>query len=220
MKILVSPSLMCADLLHLGEEVRALEEAGADMLHIDIMDGHFVPNFVFSEDIIKAVRSATNLPLDTHLMIYNPEKYIESFVEAGSNVIAVHQEACKDLSSVIRQIREYGAKPCITINPETSLEEIESLLPQVSMVNIMGVNPGFSGRKLVPGTIEKIRDLRRLIKGKDLNLDIEVDGGVNRKCVSLMINAGANVIVAGRQILFSRKRSQYKEIITFLKELN
>ena len=219
MDILVSPSLMCADLLHLEDEIRALEEAGTDMFHLDIMDGHFVHNFVFGEDIVKAIRKATGLPLDTHLVIYNPEKYIERFVKAGSNIITVHQEACKDLSSIIQQIRECGAKPCIALNPETPLKKIESLLPQLSMVNIMGVNPGFSGQKMVSGTIEKIGNLRQLVRERDLDLDIEIDGGVNRETAPLMINAGANVIVIGRTILFSKERSQYKEVVTFLKKL-
>ncbi len=219
MNILVSPSLMCADLLHLGEEIKALEKAGVDMFHLDIMDGRFVPNFAFGEDIVKAVRKATNLPLDIHLLIYNPEKYIERFVEAGSDIITVHREACSNAYSAVVIIKKHGVKACLAINPETPLREIDVILPEISMVDIMGVNPGFTGKNLAPGIIEKIRALRELVEEKNLNLDIEIDGGVNRESVPLLVNAGVNVVVVGRQILFSKKKSQYEGVITFLKEL-
>jgi len=219
MNILVSPSLMCADLLHLADEIEALEQAGADMFHIDVMDGHFVSNFVFGEDIVNAVRRATTLPLDVHLVVYNPHMYIERFAQAGAAVITVHQEACENISSVIRMIKECGAAPSVAINPETSIKEIEGILSEISVVNVMGICPGFAGGTLIPATREKIKELRGVIQKKDIRLDIQIDGGVNRDTVSSIVDAGANVIIVGRQMLFSNPRDKYKDVITFLKGL-
>jgi len=219
MEIRVSPSLMCADLLRLGDEIEALEKAGADMFHLDVMDGHFVPNFVFGEDMVKAVRRGTDLPLDVHLWIYNPEKHIARFAEAGASVITVHKETCEDVRSVIHAIGESGASPCVAVNPETPISEIEDILSEVSMVDIVGIGRAFAGQELAPGTIDKIKTLKELAKKKNLHLNIEIDGGVNRETVPSIVGAGANVVIVGGQMLFHKERKEYKKVIDYLKGL-
>ncbi|MEK6646488.1 MAG: ribulose-phosphate 3-epimerase [Candidatus Firestonebacteria bacterium] len=220
MSILVSPSLMCADLLNLGCELKSLKKAGVDMFHIDVIDGHFANNFAFGEDIVKAVRKATDLPLDIHLMVYNPEKYVKRFIDAGANIITIHLEACKnDIHSVIRLIKNDGAKVSLAINPETPIRDFENIFGQISILNVMGVPPGFAGCKLSPGIIKKIKNVRKLITKKKLDLDIQIDGGVNNETVSQLVNAGVNILIVGRQILFKHSSNQYKRIINFFKKM-
>jgi ribulose-phosphate 3-epimerase len=219
MKIKVSPSLMCADLLHLAEELAALEEAGADMLHLDVMDGHFVPNFVFGEDMVKAVRKGTGLPLDVHLAVDRPKRFIERFVQAGADIITIHTEACEDIAGVIEAIRSSGARPCVAVKADTGIDELEEVLPRVSMVDVMGIRSAFAGQQLSPATTDRIKALRKMAGRLHQALDIEIDGGVNRDTVTSVVAAGANVVILGRQMLFHEERNRYKEVIEFLKGL-
>jgi ribulose-phosphate 3-epimerase len=214
-KILVAPSILSADFLKLGEEIRAVEAAGADMIHVDVMDGHFVPNITIGPLVVKAAAKATKLPLDVHLMIEHPEKYIEVFAKAGANIISVQAEASNNLKRDIDLIRSCGVKPAVVINPKTPLKAIHDVLGQVSMVLIMSVNPGFEGQKFMPEVLPKVQELRDLINTKGLHLDIEIDGGINTETSKLAVDAGANVLVAGSAIYYSE---DYKTVIESLKK--
>ncbi len=193
---------MCADLLNLAEQVRYLEEGGADYLHFDIMDGHFVPNFTFGPDILKAVDKISTLTKDVHLMIENPELYIQMFVDAGGDILTVHVEACTHLHRTLSQIREKGAKAAVALNPATPLESIEYVLEDVDMVLIMTVNPGFAGQRFIPAMVEKVEELSKLVEERGLNIDIEVDGNINERTIKLLKAAGANVFVGGSSSIF------------------
>jgi len=193
---------MCADLLNLADQVRALEEGGVDYLHFDVMDGHFVPNFTFGADILKAIDRISRLPKDVHLMIENPELYIQMFVEAGGDILSIHPEACTHLHRTLSQIREKGAKAAISLNPATPLENIEYVLEDVDMVLIMTVNPGFAGQKFIPAMAKKVERLSKMIEAKGLNIDIEVDGNINEKTIKLLKTVGANVFVGGTSSIF------------------
>jgi ribulose-phosphate 3-epimerase len=215
MKILVAPSILSADFLKLGEEIRAVEAAGADMIHVDVMDGHFVPNITIGPLAVRAAARATKLPLDVHLMIEHPEKYIEIFAKAGANIISVQAEASKNLQRDIDLIKSCGVKAAVVINPKTPLKAIHDVLGQVSMVLIMSVNPGFEGQKFMPEVLPKVTELREHINTKGLKLDIEIDGGINPETSKLAIDAGANVLVAGSAIYYSK---DYKAVIDSLKK--
>ena len=214
MKILIAPSILSADFSRIGEEVRAVEAAGADLIHVDVMDGHFVPNITIGPLVVSALSKVTKLPLDVHLMIENPDKYIEPFAKAGANIISVHAEASKNLSRDIDLIHSCGVKPAVVINPQTGLKPIEGVLNKVSMVLVMSVNPGFEGQKFITDVLPKIRQLRDMIDSKKLKVDIEVDGGVNLETAKEVVNAGANVLVAGSAIYHSK---DYKAVIRGLK---
>ena len=193
----IAPSILSADLANLGAEVDAISRAGADYVHVDVMDGHFVPNLTFGPPVIKAVKACTNLPLDVHLMISNPDQYITTYAEAGSDLIGVHAEACTHLNRTLQHIVEQGKKASVTLNPHTPLSTIEYVLDLVSQVLIMSVNPGFGGQKYIPISTEKIARLRRMIKSRGLQVDIEVDGGITGQTITPVAQAGANVFVSG-----------------------
>ena len=202
--IKVSASLACADLLHLERDLRALEGAGVDYLHIDVMDGQFVPNYALGPDIMRAVRRATDLPLDVHLMIDHPERHLETFMEAGADILVVHQEATHHLQGLLGRIRELGAKAGVALNPATPLYTLEDVLADMDLLLVMTVNPGFAGQKLVPTTLGKIAEARRLFDRRGMPTDIQVDGNVSFANVPRMVEAGANYLVGGTSSVFQR----------------
>jgi len=200
----IAPSFLTADLARLADEVRAVEEAGADYLHLDVMDGHFVPPITFGAIVVAAIRKAARLPLDVHLMIEHPERQIASFAEAGSDILNVHIEACADPLPVLREIRRLGCRAGIVLNPPTPISAIESTLDEVDQVMVMGVNPGWGGQPLIPETLPKIRELRTLLDERGLAPEIEVDGGVKVDNCAACVEAGARVLVAG-SVVFNDK---------------
>ena len=195
--IKVSPSILSADFAKLGEEVAAAEKAGAELIHIDAMDGHFVPNITIGPLVVKAIRDVTKLPFDVHLMIENPDNYIKEFADSGADLITVHQEACVHLHRTIQNIKECGAKAGVSINPGTPINSLESIISDLDMVLIMSVNPGFGGQKFIPESLQKIKQLKAMINERQLNIDIEVDGGVTVDNVSSVHAAGADIVVMG-----------------------
>ncbi|TCS84354.1 ribulose-phosphate 3-epimerase [Tepidibacillus fermentans] len=206
--IKIAPSILSADFFQLGEEVKTVEEGGADLLHIDVMDGHFVPNITIGPLVVEAIKPKTNLPLDVHLMILNPDQYIEPFIKSGADIISVHVEATYHLHRTIHLIKNLGAKASVAINPATPLQVIDYVLEDLDMVLLMTVNPGFGGQSFIPQVLPKIKALKELIDKRGLSTDIEVDGGINDKTVKQVIDAGANVIVAGSYIFRQRDRKQ------------
>ena len=199
-RVLVSPSLLSSDFGRLAEEVRAVEAAGADWIHVDVMDGRYVPNITLGPVVVQAIKKAASRPLDVHLMIVEPEKYVEAFVQAGADVLTVHAEACTHLHRVIQQIRHAGAKPAVVLNPATPLSAIEEVLGDVHMVLLMSVNPGFGGQSFIPGTVDKVRRLRAMLDARGLDTHIEVDGGINAETARQVVAAGADVLVAGSYV--------------------
>ena len=200
MGIKIAPSLLAADFSNLKEEVKRVENAGADMLHIDIMDGHFVPNLTFGPGIVKSIRACSNLTFDVHLMIENPDLYIKDFALAGADIISVHAEACPHLHRTIQNIKSCGVKAAVALNPATPLQSLEYVIQDLDMVLIMSVNPGFGGQKFIDTSINKVKALKDYITKNNINIDIEVDGGINLNNVKAVYSAGANVIVAGSAI--------------------
>ncbi len=213
---LIAPSILSADFARLGEEIEAVTSAGAHWIHIDVMDGHFVPNITFGPIAVEAAKRSTNLPLDVHLMIENPDQYIPDFAKAGADYIAVQAEACVHLHRTVQLIRENGAKPGVAINPGTPLSAIEWVLEDLAFVLIMSVNPGFGGQAFIENSLDKIRMLRGMLENKGLSTLIQVDGGVNGKTIERISDAGADVFVAGSAIFGSR---DYKETIEEFKRL-
>jgi ribulose-phosphate 3-epimerase len=199
-RVLVAPSILSADFGRLAEEVKAVEAAGADWVHVDVMDGRFVPNITLGPVVLEAVRNATRLPLDVHLMIVEPERYIEAFARAGADVLAVHTETCPHLHRTLQQIRQAGAKPAVVINPATPVNAVEEVLGDVEMVLVMSVNPGFGGQSFIPGAVGKIRRIREMSDARGLNVHIEVDGGINAHTAREVVEAGADVLVAGSAV--------------------
>ncbi len=211
---MIAPSILSADFGRLAEEIRAIESAGADFVHIDVMDGRFVPNLTIGPLVVQAVKKATKLPLDVHLMIVEPEKYISDFASAGAARISVHAEACGHLHRTLGQIRETGAMPGVALNPATPLCQVEEILDQVGMVLIMSVNPGFGGQSFLPTALDKIRRLKNMIQSRNLSVDIEVDGGIQAETAAMVREAGANILVAGSAVFNS---SDYRLAISALR---
>ena len=198
--IKLAPSILSADFARLLEDVKKVEKAGCEYLHIDVMDGHFVPNITLGPAIVKSLRKDVNMVFDAHLMIENPDNYIKDFADAGCDIIVVHQEACTHLHRTIQNIKSHGVKAGVALNPATPIETIKYVLEDVDMVLLMSVNPGFGGQSYIPVVTKKIKELRALIDEMGLDIDIEVDGGVKPSNISEVVNAGANVIVAGSAI--------------------
>lgn len=213
---LIAPSILSADFARLGDEVMAVEAAGADWIHVDVMDGRYVPNITIGPMVVKAVRGVTRLPVDAHLMIVEPDRYVEEFVRAGADLVAVHAEACVHLNRTIQVIKGLGAKAGVALNPSTPLGLLEWVLDELDLVVIMSVNPGFGGQKFIPNTLDKIRALKQRIADRGLSTLIQVDGGVNEKTIGDISAAGADVFVAGSAVFGS---SDYKTTIATLHKL-
>jgi ribulose-phosphate 3-epimerase len=212
----IAPSLLSADFARLGEEIAAVERAGVDLLHFDVMDGHFVPNISMGVPILQSIRKITKLPLDAHLMISEPEKYVEVFIKSGANSVSVHCEVCPDIPRIARRIRDLGARASIGINPETSIDRVIAAAEHLDMILIMSVHPGFGGQEFIPGSLQKLREVRRELKRRGLVLDVEIDGGVKADNIADVKAAGANVFVSGSGI-FGEKN--YGKIVGAMREL-
>lgn len=205
--IQIAPSILAANFAKLGEEVKDVERAGAKLIHIDVMDGHFVPNISFGSIVLDAIRPLTDLPLDVHLMIENPNQYIEQFAKAGADYITVHVEACRHLHRTIQLIRSYGVKPGVVLNPHTPIETIQHILEDIDMVLFMTVNPGFGGQKFIHSVVPKIEALSTIIKERNLDIAIEIDGGINAETIVPCAKAGATIFVAGSAIYSKEDRT-------------
>lgn len=208
MMIKIAPSILAANFAKLGQEVKEVEEAGAELIHIDVMDGHFVPNITMGPIVVEALRPITKLPLDVHLMIENPDAYIEQFAKAGADYITVHVEACKHLHRTIQLIRSFGVKPGVVLNPHTPIESIQHILEDVDLVLFMTVNPGFGGQKFISSVVPKIEALSKIINERQLNIEIEVDGGITAETIIPCAKAGATIFVAGSAIYNKENRVQ------------
>lgn len=213
---LIAPSILSTDFSRLGEEVKAVERVGADWIHVDVMDGHFVPNITIGPLVVEAVRRVTELPLDVHLMIEDPDQYMEDFARAGSTLMTVQVEACVHVHRTIQAIKALDVKAGVALNPATPLSTIEWILEDVDLVLIMSVNPGFGGQKFIPQALQKIRDLKAMIRAKNPNVLIEVDGGINQETIQSAAEAGADVFVAGSAIFGS---SDYGKAVRKLRSL-
>lgn len=206
--IKIAPSILSADFSRLGEEVISIDKAGADWVHIDVMDGIFVPNITFGPPVIKAIRNKTKLPFDVHLMITKPERYIEDFVKAGADLIVVHAESTIHLHRVIQQIKSYGIKAGVSLNPSTSPEVLRYIINDIDLVLVMSVNPGFGGQSFIESSVEKIKEIRKMSE----TIDIEVDGGINDKTIKKCIEAGANIFVAGSYVFGGNYEERIKSL--------
>jgi ribulose-phosphate 3-epimerase len=215
-RVRVAPSILSADFGRLADEVKAIEAAGADLVHVDVMDGRFVPNLTIGPLVVEAVKRATTLPLDVHLMIVEPEKYIDDFAKAGANTITVHQETCPHLHRTLQQIRSAGARPSVVLNPSTPLVTIEEVLGEVGQVLLMSVNPGFGGQAFIPSTVDKVKRLKAMLDARGLTgkVDIEIDGGINPTTAKEVVAAGATVLVAGNAVF---KAKDYRAAIEALR---
>ena len=215
-KIKISPSILAGDFSNLGSEIKRLEEGGADMIHVDVMDGHFVPNLTIGPPVIKSLRKYTKLPFDVHLMISPVHKYIKNFADAGSDIITIHPEATENIKESIDLIKTLGKKVGLSLNPDTPIHTIEKYLIEINLVLVMTVHPGFGGQKFISKILDKIRDLKKIKDEKGLNFEIEVDGGINFENNSEVINAGANILVSGTTI-FKDNNGDIKKNIELLR---
>ena len=213
-KIKISPSILSADFSQLGNEIKRLEEGGADMIHVDVMDGHFVPNLTIGPPVIKALKKNCSIQFDVHLMISPVHKYIEAYSDAGADIITIHPEATEDLSASISKIKELKKKVGVSLNPETKINVIKDYLNQIDLVLVMSVNPGFGGQKFMPEVLDKIRELKKIQKDKGIDFDIEIDGGINFKNSKVAIEAGANILVSGTTVFKSNNGNIKKNIDT------
>ena len=214
--IQISPSILSADFSQLGSEIKRLEEGGADMIHVDVMDGHFVPNLTIGPPVIKALRKHCSLKFDVHLMISPVHKYIDAYADAGADIITIHPEATDNLENSIERIREKNKQVGVSLNPKSEIELILDLLDKIDLVLIMSVNPGFGGQKFMPEVLTKIRELKKIQKEKSLNFDIEIDGGINFDNSKIAVEAGANILVSGTTI-FKSNNGDIKKNIELLK---
>jgi ribulose-phosphate 3-epimerase len=207
----IAPSILSSDFARLGDEIRAVEDAGADYIHVDVMDGHFVPNITIGPQVVQAVRKVTDLPLDVHLMIENPSEYVPEFARAGGDILTVHAEACVHLDRVVHQIKDLGKKAGVALNPHQPLSILEYVLPNLDLVLLMTVNPGFGGQSFIEGVLPKVSSLREIVRDRGLALEIEVDGGVTVDNARRIVDAGADVLVSGSSIFGSG--NNYQETI-------
>jgi len=215
-KIQVSPSILSADFSQLGNEIKRLEEGGADMIHVDVMDGHFVPNLTIGPPVIKALRKQCSIKFDVHLMISPVHKYIEAYADAGADIITIHPEATKNLDESISKIKSLNKKVGVSLNPESKLDLIINYLEKIDLVLIMSVNPGFGGQKFMPGVLDKVKQLKEIKSKKNMNFDIEIDGGINFDNCQSAIDAGANILVSGTTV-FKSNNGDIKKNINLLK---
>ena len=215
-KIKISPSILSADFGHLGNEIKRLEDGGADLIHVDVMDGHFVPNLTIGPPVIKRLRKYTKLPFDVHLMISPVHKYIEDYAEAGADIITIHPEATENLKESINLIKKLNKKVGVSLNPDTKINVLDGHFPNIDLILIMSVFPGFGGQKFIPDTIHKIRNIKDIKEKNKYNFDIEVDGGINFSNSKEVINAGANILVSGTTI-FKENNGDIKKNIETLK---
>jgi len=218
MKNYLSPSILSADFAHLGEDIRHVEAAGTHYLHYDVMDGMFVPSISFGMPVLESVRRITDMVLDVHLMIEDPDRYIDEFVRCGADIITVHYEACKDVEKTLRMIKDKGIKAGVTIKPGTHNSVLANVLDKADMILLMTVEPGFGGQSYIPGSTEKIRELRRMLDERGLQTDIEVDGGIKKSNLQTVLDAGANVIVAGSAIFKGDIEQNAKDFMELLRE--
>ena len=217
-KIKISPSILSADFSQLGQEIKRLEDAGADLIHVDVMDGHFVPNLTIGPPVIKALRKYSSLPFDVHLMISPVHKYIKDYSEAGADIITIHPEATDDLMSSINLIKDLNKKVGVSLNPDTKTEVIKKFLTSIDLVLIMSVYPGFGGQKFIPEVVKKIKEIKEIKEKEKLQFDIEVDGGINFSNSKLVIEAGANILVSGTTV-FKNNNGNIKKNIETLKSI-
>jgi ribulose-phosphate 3-epimerase len=215
-KIQISPSILSADFSQLGNEIKRLEEGGADLIHVDVMDGHFVPNLTIGPPVIKALKKNCSIKFDVHLMISPVHKYIDAYADAGADIITIHPEATDDLSSSIKKIKDLRKKVGVSLNPKTKVSTIKDHLDQIDLVLIMSVNPGFGGQKFMPEVLDKIKELKNIQNEKNLDFDIEIDGGINFENSKIAIEAGANILVSGTTI-FKSNNGDIKKNIDLLK---
>jgi ribulose-phosphate 3-epimerase len=212
----IAPSVLSADLARLGDEVAEVERAGADMIHFDVMDGHFVPNLSIGIPVLESLRKVTRLPLDAHLMIENPERYVEVFVKSGANSVSVHAEVCKDIPAMAKRLHDLGARASIGINPETDVQRVLPFAEHLDMILIMSVHPGFGGQEFIPEALEKLRAVRRELDRRGLKVDIEIDGGVKLDNIAEVKAAGANVFVSGSGIF---GQGDYRKVVKEMRDL-
>ena len=212
----LAPSILAADFSILGEQIKKVESAGAEYLHIDVMDGSFVPSISFGLPLISSIRKSTGLTFDVHLMVTEPERFVDQFADAGANILTVHQEACTHLNRTLKHIKERGVKTGVALNPATDISTLKYVLNYLDMILVMSVNPGFGGQEFIPETLEKLKDVKNMVKASGRDIDIEVDGGITLKNVDTILKAGANVIVSGSSVFRGNITDNVKNFLEIL----